>query len=176
MSKPVKALLRKELTARLSGVESLAILSLAGVSGVANNRLRRELRSQDIRLTVVQNSVARQALGEVGLAAVSPLIDGPCALVIGGESCVSVVRQLLGKGKEIPSLSVRGAYMEGEVFGPDRIDELSKYPTRDEALARLSGQILSAGGNLVGIFRGPGARLAGILKAIQDRAEGAESN
>ena len=44
MSRPVKALLRKELIGRLEGVDSLVVLSLAGVDGLANNRLRRNLR------------------------------------------------------------------------------------------------------------------------------------
>ena len=64
MSKPVKALLRKELVRRLTGVDSLAVLSLVGIDGVTNNRLRQELLAKDVRVTVVKNSIARQAFKE----------------------------------------------------------------------------------------------------------------
>lgn len=170
MSKPVKALLRKELVSRLTGVESLAVLSLTGVDGVSNNRLRRELRTKDVQVTVVKNSVARQALSEVGLTVACGLIDGPCALVIGGDNIVSVVRELLDCRKDMPTLTVKGALMEGEVFGSDRIDELSKYPTCSEALANLAAAALSPGGRLAGALRGPGGRLGGAVKSLQERA------
>jgi len=62
MSKPVKAMLRKELIRRLEGVDSLVVLSLAGVDGPATNQLRRSLRRQNILLAVVKNAIARQAL------------------------------------------------------------------------------------------------------------------
>ena len=176
MSKPVKAMLRSELVGRLQGVESLAVLSLMGVSGVDNNRLRRQLREKDIRLTVVKNSVARQALDEVGLSDVGGLIDGPCALVTGGDNVVVVVRELLEFGKDIPTMAVKGALMESEIFGPERVEELSKFPTREEALANLAGQIKGAGGRLVATLLGAGARLAGIIKAVEERAEKTQEN
>lgn len=176
MSRPVKAMLRRELVSRLQGVDSLAVLSLTGVDGVSNNRLRRELRAKDIRVTVVKNSVARQALAEVGLGDVSELLDGPCAFVTGGESVVCIVRELLEQRKEIPSLVLKGALMESEVFGPERMDELGRYPTRDEALAARVGQLQSPGAGLVAALVGAGSRLAGIIQAIKDRAEDAQNN
>ena len=176
MSKPVKAMLRKELIARLAGVESLTVLSLAGVNGVENTRLRRHLQAKDIRVMVVRNVIARQALEEVGLGSACRLIDGPCALVTGALNPVVVVRELLEQAKDIPSLLVRGALMEGEVFGPERVEELSRYPTREEALANLVGQALSPGGQVVAALLGAGARLAAIVKAVEDRAGEAENN
>jgi large subunit ribosomal protein L10 len=172
MSKPVKTLLRKELARRLEGVDSLVVLSLAGVGGVANNQVRHSLRQKDIRLTVVKNAIARQALKEVGLEPAVELVDGPCAFAIGGESAVSVVREVLGLTKEIPALQVRGALMSGVVFGPDRVEELSKYPTRAEALAELALLATSAGSRLAGALVAPGGRIGGILKALEDRGGG----
>lgn len=174
MSKPVKALLRKELIRRMEGVGAcggLAVLSLSGVDGLAANRLRRRLRDGDIRLTVVKNSVARQALKEVGLTSACQLIEGPCALAWGGKSVVAVVRELLETGKDIPAISVKGALMEGEVFASDRIEQLSKYPTREEALGTVVMLARSAGARLAGCLLGPGGRLAGTLKTIGQQNE-----
>ena len=78
--------------------------------------------------------------------------------------------------QDIYHIQVRGALMEGEVFGPERVEELSKYPTREESLSNLVGQVLSPGGRVVGALLGVGSRLAAIVKAVEDRAKGAESN
>jgi len=173
MSKPVKAMLRRELVGRLEGVESLAVLSLAGVDGVAGNRLRGELRERDIRLTVVKNSVARQAFKEVGLDSASALLDGPCAVATGGESVVNVVRQLLEFARDVPALRVRGALMEGVVFTADRVEELSRYPTREEAVAQVASLAASPGARLAAAVLAPGGRLAGAVKA---RAESGQES
>ena len=168
MSKPVKALLRKELVRRLTGNDSLTVLSLVGVPGVASNELRRQLREKSVSVTVVKNAVARQAFKEVGLEAASELLDGPSAVAVGGESVVDVVRQLLEFAKAQPALVVRGALLEGELFGPERVDELSKYPTRDEAIANIAAMILSPGSRLSSAITGPGGRIAGAIKTLSE--------
>jgi len=173
MSKAVKTMLREELVRRLTGREDLAVVNLAGIDGVTTNQLRRSLREKNIQVTVVKNSVARQALEEVGLGYARDLIDGPTALVIatGPEQVeiVSVVRELVERTRELPALQVRGAVMEGEVFGPDRVEALSRYPTREEAVAQAVTLVLSPGSRLVAAVQGPGGRLAAILKAIEER-------
>ena len=172
MSKPVKTLLRNELIRRLEGADSLVVLSLAGVGGEATNQLRRSLREKNIRVTVVKNAIAKQAFEQVGLSGVSSLLDGPCAVAVSGpDGPVPLVRELLEKRKDIPALLVRGALMEGETFGPDRVVELSKYPTREEALGQLSQLASSPGAKLVGAILGAGGRVAGAVKTLADRSE-----
>ncbi len=180
MSKAVKALMRKELSARLAGTDSLAVVDLTGVDGVSNNLLRRQLRERNIRLRVVKNSIARSVFAELGLEAASALLEGPSAVVTpaepGGTEIVSIVRELLAQKKSIPALQVRGAMMEGEVFGPDRVEALSRYPTRAEALAQDVALCLSPGARLSGALLGAGGVLAGVIEEIRKRrAEGGES-
>jgi len=173
MSKAVKAMMRKELAARLAGTDSLAVVDLTGVDGVSNNLLRRELRARNIRLRVVKNSIARAVFAELGLEAASALLEGPSAVVTpaepGAAEIVSIVRELLAQKKNVPALQVRGAVMEGEVFGPQRVEQLSRYPTRSEALAQDVTLCLSPGARLAGALLGPGAVLAGVIEAIRKR-------
>lgn len=169
MSKPVKQMLRREIVRRLANTRELAVVSVVGIDGVANNKLRGDLRGKSIRVMVVRNAMARQAFEEVGLSAAGRLLEGPCALAFGAESVVDLVRALLERAKTNPQLKVQGALMEGEVFGAERIEELSKYPTRVEALGNLARAILSPGGRLVSAAMGPGSVIAGILKAIEEK-------
>lgn len=171
MSKIVKGLLRTEMQRRLKGVDSLAVISLSGIGGVANNKLRRDLLGKNIQVTVVKNAIARQALTEMGMASAGELLEGPCALAYGQDSVVGVVRELLTKTKEVPAMTIRGAVMEGEIFPADRVKELSKYPTKPEAIAQAVGVVMAAGGNLVGAVLGPGAMIASLLASIEERAE-----
>jgi len=175
MSKPVKNLIRKEIGRRLEGVTDVAVVSVIGIDGNTNNRLRGELLEKGIHVMVVKNAMARQAFDDLGIGEVGELLDGPCAVAYGAESVVDVVREILGRAKEIPELSVKGAYMEGEVYaGPARVEELSKFPTRIEALGKLAGAALGPGGKVAGALIGPGGVIAGIVKALEERDETAD--
>jgi len=172
MSRPAKELIQKEIAKRLDGVKDLAVVSVMGVDGKTNNALRRELRAKGIGLMIVNNAMASKAMGQLGLDGAVGLLEGPCAVAWGGESIVDVVREFLGRGKDVPTLTVKGAYMEGELFGPDRVVELSRYPTQSEALGNLARAATSPGANLAAALLAPGAVLAGILKSIEDAAGG----
>ena len=175
MSKPVKELLRKELAGRLEGIGSLAVVGFTGVDAVATHTIRKRLREKNITLRVVKNSVARQTFQSLHLEAVADLLDGPCAIAYAREGVVGVVRELLALGKDAPNLTVKAAYMEGDVFGADRIRELSRYPTREEGIALVVAAALAPGRKLGGCLLAPARNLAGVIKAIEEKAKASAS-
>lgn len=172
MSKPVKHMMRKELAARFAGVTSLAVVDFTGLDAYQTYSMRGRLNDKDIQITVVKNSIARQAFQEAGLESASDLLDGPCAVAWGSDSVVTVVRELLDIGKEAPNLEVKGALLEGEIYaGADDVKRLSTFPTRSEAIADVLACVLSGGANLAAAITGPGGAIAGALKSIEEKGE-----
>jgi large subunit ribosomal protein L10 len=172
MSKPVKEMMQRQMTRRLEGVTSVAVVDLTGVDANDNNRLRSRLREKDISLHVVKNSLARQAFKEVGLEQACDLLEGPCALAYGADSVVVIVRELRDIAKEVANLGVKGALLEGDVFGAERMEELSKYPTREEAIGQITQAATSAGSQLASCFVAPGGSIAALLEAIEQKSGG----
>jgi ribosomal protein L10 len=170
MSKPVKELIKKELLKRFAGVDSLAVVGFTGLDAIATNKIRGRLRAKKINMTVVKNSIARRAFDDLGIAAASDMLEGPCAVAYGADSVVTVVRELLEIGKDSPKLTVKAAFLEGEIFPTGRIEELSKFPTREEAIGRVVACILSPGKKLAACIIGPGSKVASILKTIEEKA------
>ncbi len=176
MSKMVKKLIREELTSRFEGVTQLAVVGFTGVDANTTNAIRQRLGEKDIRVTVVKNSVCRQAFKELGIGEAGSLLDGPCAVAHGADSVVTVVRELLDIRKETPALAVKAAYLEGDLFEDEKaVEALSKYPTREEAVAQALQAVLSAGANLSACLLGPGGQLGGILKSIEEKHDEAEA-
>ncbi len=169
MSKLVKEMIRKQLTGRLEGVTSVAVVDLSGIDAVTTNEIRGRLLAKNIHINVVKNSLAKQAFKEVGLEMVAGLLTGPCALAYGADSIVSVVRELYDIAKDVKQLTVKGALLDGDLFGAERIDELSKFPTRDEAIAQVVTAVLSAGANLSACIIAPGGQIASVLKTLEER-------
>ena len=171
MSKPTKELLQRELAKRFEGITSLAVVGFTGLNATATNEIRQQLTDKGISLTVVKNSLARQAFKAIGLDVAADLLEGPCAIAVGGDSVVDIVRQLIDLAKQWPELTVKSAVLEGDAFASDRVFELSKYPTRDEALARIVTCITTPGAKLAGALVGPGSTLASLVKAIEEKAD-----
>lgn len=171
MSKPVKEMMRKVLTQRLEGVTSVAVVDLTGIDANTTNEIRSLLTEKSISLNVVRNSLARQAFKEVGLEAAVDLLAGPCALAWGGESIVSVVRELRDIGKKVSNLTVKGALLDGDVFGADRMVELSNFPTREEAIGQVIGAAMAPAAQIASCLIAPGGAIAALLKTIEESAE-----
>ena len=79
MSKYVKGLVQKQLEKAFSGVSEFMVVSIKGINGIDNNVMRGSLREKKIRLSVVKNSLAKNAYKNMGLKVSDGLFTGPCA-------------------------------------------------------------------------------------------------
>ena len=55
--------------------------------------------------------------------------------------------------------------------GDKGVEQVSKLPTREEAIGQIVALILSPGKTLAGAIKSPGSKLASIIKTIEERAE-----
>lgn len=178
MSKPVKNLITETYRKRFVDLDSAVVIDIRGVASNDNNSIRCDLAQKQIKVTVVKNSLARTAFDGTGLAPLTDVLDGPSAMVYPVHSDVSVVtiaRELITWAKQVPSLQFRGALMEGIVFTADQVDALSKYPTREEAQANVIQLLLSPARTLAAQVTSPGAKLASIIKTVQEKLEKGEA-
>jgi len=175
MSKPVKNLIIKAYEELFASIDGAVMVSIRGLESNDNNELRASLRENEMRVTIVKSSLAKRAVSGTSLEPVSEMFDGPCAVVYGGESVVNVARELIKHAKAHEQIEFRGAVMEGVVFGPNDIDALSKFPTRDEALSQAVQVILGPAASLVAAISGPGSAVAGILATVEEKLEKGEA-
>lgn len=166
MSKFVKNLIRDDLRRRLEGVENALLVSVAGLDANKNSRLRKTLREKDISLLVIKNSLARRATEGTPLAAAFEEMEGSLAVVWGGEDIVSLAKQItaLAGEKQWEPFTARGGVMDGSRLTAEQVAQVSKWPSRQEQLSILSGQILSPGATLAAQLTGAGASLASQIK------------
>lgn len=176
MSKVVKDFMIRDYQDRVGDCEDAVLISIRGITANDNNKMRQELQKQDIRVTVIRNGLAKHAFSDSKLAGLGPLLEGPSALAYGAESVVDVARTLMKWTEQLDQLELKGAVLDGQLFeGKDGVERLSKFPTRDEAIAQAVTLILSPGRNLMGSVKGPGGRLMGIVKAIEEKLEKGET-
>jgi large subunit ribosomal protein L10 len=176
MSKPIKEMMIREYQDLLGDHEDALVIGMRGVGGTDNSEIRSGLAEKQIKVTVVRNKLFAKAFGETGLAPLSDVLVGANALAYGAESVVEVAREIVAIVKKFPGVELKGAVLDGTLFEGDAgVKALSKFPTRDEAIAQDVALILGPGSKLVGALKGPGSGIAGILKTIEEKLEKGEA-
>ena len=175
MSKFVKDLVTNQLRRELDGVQDMLLVNVIGLTANRTSNLRKTLRQKNIKLMVVKNSLARRATEGTQLAPAFEGSQGTLALVWGASDIVALAKEVikLTSNKEFEAFSPRGGVMGGARLSSEEVEQVSKWPTREEQLSILLGQILSPGANLVSQLGSVGGALA---SQIQQRGEGEEGS
>jgi large subunit ribosomal protein L10 len=174
MSKQVKSLIEKETANRLKDIDAVAVINPRGINAIKNNQIRRKLREKGLRMTVVKNTLARRAVGGDGskLKGFDKLLDGPSAVIYGTASISTIARMILDEKKADEKIELRGIFFDGEVYVGDKgVEQVSKLPTREEALGQVVALILAPGQRLGGIFKGQAGKIASLIKAVEEKAK-----
>lgn len=175
MSKYVKNLISDHLRNRLQGVDSALLVNMIGMNANANNRLRRELKAKNIEVMVVKNSLARRAVAGTPLAPAFDGLAGTTAICWGSEDIVSLAKEItkFARDTKFAPFAPSGGAMDGEKLSADQVQQVSKWPSREEMLSLLVGQILGPGARLASQLAGPGGALA---SQVAEKAKGAEES
>ena len=174
MKKYVKGLLADQFASRLEGVEDALLVDVMELDANTSVSLRRHLHDKDINLMVIRNRLARRATEGTPLAPALEGMEGSLAFCWGAEDFVSLAKEIAkldADEEEFVDFHTRGGVMDGEQLSPERVKEISKWPSRAEQLSMLLGQILGPGAEVVGAVVGPGGTLAGQIK---QKSEGDE--
>ncbi len=170
MSKYVKQLIIDNYRQRFAGLTDAVLVNVIGLKGPETVALRSRLRQKGIRLLVIKNSLAARAAAGTPLARLFDGISGPCAICWGGEDVVTLAKELvqLEQDGRMKPFAARAALVNGAKISGAQLAEVSKWPTRQEQLSILAGQILAVGRILSGQLLASGGRLAGQIKKLAE--------
>ena len=175
MSKFVKNLISKQTAEKLKDVDAVAVINPRGINANKNNLIRRKLHGKGVKMTVVRNTLVKRTVGDGKLKGFESLLEGPSAVVYGKASISQIARMLLDEKKADDTIELRGVFFDGEVYtGVKGVEQVSKLPTREEAIATVLASALSPGRKLAGIFKGQASLIASILKTVEDKAKDKE--
>ena len=167
MSKYVKDLVTRDIKRRLDGVEDAVLVNCSGMDANTTNELRGELGAKDIHMLVVKNSLALRATEGSSIAPAFEGASGQVAVLWGSTDFVSLVKEIvrLDKDKEKFELfTATGGVMDGERLDEAGVLAVSKWPSREEQISMLVGQMLGPGASLSAALLGPGKTLNSQIK------------
>jgi large subunit ribosomal protein L10 len=139
------------------------------------NAFRRLCFSKGIEVKVVKNTLAKKAMEALpasrGYEELFSALHGPTAILFSeaGNAPAKVLKEFRTGSMERPKL--KAAYIDSAVFkGDDQLDILVAIKSKNELLGEIISLLQSPAKNVIGALQSGGHKLAGLIKALEDRA------
>jgi large subunit ribosomal protein L10 len=165
MKRELKDQIIESISAQLKEYPDFYITDIAGLNAEQTGKLRRECFAQDIKLTVVKNTLFAHVLKGVENEEVKTLTE-----TLVGNTAIMYTHVPSAPGKLIKKLQkegfakpvVKGAYVQDCVFiGEDKLDQLASIKTKEELI-----------GDIIALLQSPIQRiLGGLENASEGKAE-----
>ncbi len=144
-----------ELKERLDGAVAGVVVNYSGINVADDTKLRKELRENGIKYTVVKNTLLNIAVEGTPLSGLAEVLNGTTAIATSTDDHTAAARILSKYGD---TFSVKSGFLDGEIIGLDKIEALAKLPSREVLLATVCN-----------VFNAPIASFARVVQAIVDK-------
>ena len=138
------------------------------------NKLRGLCFENGIEMKVVKNTLAIKALESIENADYAELYDalkGPSTLMFAETANVpaKVIKQFR---KDFDKPILKAAYIDSDIFkGDDQVDALASLKSKEELIGDVILLLQSPAKNVISALKSGGATIAGLMKALEERAE-----
>ncbi len=171
MEKSEKEVMIKELNEKFARARTAIVAEFSKLNVETVTRLRKKFRDSGVDYKVLKNTLARRAAKGTPVEVVSDDFTGPVAIAIGYDDVVVPAKILQEFIKDLETIKVRSAVVEGKKVNAAGVAALAKLPGLPELRARILGMLNQPAGKLARTVAEPGSRLARLIKA---RAEALE--
>jgi len=148
-----------QLAERIQGSVAGIIVDYKGITVEDDTKLRKELRENGVKYTVVKNTLIKRAAEKAGLNGIDDVLNGTSAIATSAEDYVAAARILQQFADKHDNFKVKTGYLDNEVISLDKIQSLAKLPSREVLLA-----------NVLGAFQAPIASFARAIQAVVDKS------
>lgn len=128
-----------DLRADLLEAKSVILASHVGIEVNDVNRLRSEFRKKGVTYRVVKNTLARLAIRDTEMEALTTHFIGPIAIAYSKEDAVAPAKVMKDFAKEESKFEMRAGYLDGDVFDVAGVKRLADMPSKEELQGKFLG-------------------------------------
>jgi len=125
------------LSDAFTSADTAILVDYRGLDVPAVTELRRQIRSAKGSYKVVKNTLARRASKGTSFEALEKMFEGTTAVAYTGEDAVALAKALTTFMKGAPTLSIKGAVVQGRAIKPGEVTDLANLPGKPELYSKL---------------------------------------
>jgi large subunit ribosomal protein L10 len=138
-------------------------------------KIRIGLREHDSEIRIAKNTLLKRAVAETDNADLSDDFTGTTAVVLSYEDPVGPAKVVTKFADDFGKFVIRSAALDGEKIGLDKLEALSKLPSKEVMLGQLLSTWSNVPGGFVRVLNAVPSSLVYALQAIKEQKENAES-
>jgi large subunit ribosomal protein L10 len=170
MTKEDKNQIVNEVAEKLQENKNFYVVDAADLTVVKVNAFRRECFKQGIELKIVKNTLIEKALERVGITEdFSSVLKGPSGLMF-SDNATAPAKLIKDFRKKASKPAMKAAYIEESLYvGDEQLDAVINIKSKQVLLGELIATLQSPMQNVLSGLKGQGAKIAGILKTLEER-------
>ena len=127
----------QDLTSAFRSATTAILVDYRGLDVPAVTELRRQIRGAKGQYKVVKNTLAIRASKGTSFEALESQFVGTTAVAYTGDDAVALAKALTTFMKGAPTLSIKGAVVQGHAIKPAEVNDLANLPGRTELYSKL---------------------------------------
>ncbi len=162
----------QELNEKLDSADVLYLTDFTGLTVEAITELRRKLREAGVEYRVVKNTLTIHAMKDLSLPDLTEHLQGPTALVLGGEDPVTparIVREFAREHDDRPVVKV--GVVEQRAVTADEVKRLADLPPKEQLLALIAGGLTAGVGSIAGALASLIRDVAYMIEQVAQQGE-----
>lgn len=174
MNREEKSQVVDDLTASIGQATNAFLIDFKGITVPQVTELRKQVREAHSSYVVVKNTLALLALKDSPMIELREHFTGPTAVAFNNSDAVALAKTLSKFAKDVPTVTFKGALLDGKVIPATQIEAIASLPSRDELIAKLLYLMQSPIRGLVTVLSANIRNLAVVLDQIaKSKSEGA---
>ncbi len=173
LQKQKKQELIDSLAKDFSAAASIYLLDFQKITVLQDNALRLNLRKKGISYRAAKNRLVREAFKKSNITGLDAYLKGTTSIMLGtAEDPMLPAREIVEFHKANPEiLKAKGISLDNSTLKGSELENLAKMPGKNEILGQVISLALSPGANLIALIKGPGSKIAGQIKALEQKLE-----
>jgi large subunit ribosomal protein L10 len=137
MNRTEKAQAISELEEGIGNATNAFLMSFKGITVPQVTELRRQVRETGSEYLVVKNTLALIAVKDSPLVALKDQFSGETAVAFNKSDAVALAKALTKFAKDVPTVTFKGAMLNGQIVAATQIQAIASLPSREELLSKL---------------------------------------
>ncbi len=160
-----------DLAAKMQRMQLAVIADYRGLTVAEISDLRKQLREHGAEFIVAKNTLLSIAARETGNEAMESLLAGPTAIAFAYDNVAKVAKTLEDYAKKQSKIQFRGGLLGKNLLPANGLEQVTKLPTREQALAGVVGTIQSPVAGVIGVINAVISNVVFVLQARIDQLE-----
>ena len=161
----------EELEGVIKESKTLLMADFKGMSVAKMDEMREQCFKNNVPFRVAKNRIVKIVLEKLGYPDAGEILTGPTGFCIGFDDPILPIKLIADFAKTNGLPNIKGCFLEGELFGPDRVDQLKKIPPREVLIGSVVGAMVAPLSGFVFVLNEILRSFVGVVDSLSQKYE-----